>query len=111
MKKQSKSRRLIEPIEQYIHSRLAEDITLREIANKFSYSPNHMGYLFKEQTGESFNEYLVRNRMEKAKELLLEPKYKIYEVADQVGYKSLAYFSRLFREHYGFTPGDYRKQG
>lgn len=111
MKKQSKSRRLIEPIEQYIHSRLAEDITLREIANKFSYSPNHMGYLFKEQTGESFNEYLVRNRMEKARELLLEPKYKIYEVADQVGYKSLAYFSRLFREHYGFTPGDYRKQG
>jgi len=111
LKKQSKSRRLIEPIEQYIRAHLSEDITLREIANQFSYSANHMGYLFKEQTGESFNEYLVRNRMEKARSLLLDPALKIYEVADQVGYKSLAYFSRLFREHYGITPGDYRKQG
>lgn len=110
LKKQSKSRRLIEPIEQYIQVHLAEELTLREIANKFSYSANHMGYLFKEQTGESFNEYLVRNRMEKARSLLQEPTLKIYEVADQVGYKSLAYFSRLFREHYGITPGDYRKQ-
>lgn len=110
LKKQSKSRRIIEPIEQYIQAHLAEEITLREIANKFSYSANHMGFLFKEQTGESFNDYLVRNRMEKARNLLQEPTLKIYEVADQVGYKSLAYFSRLFREHYGITPGDYRKQ-
>ncbi|WP_239616229.1 response regulator [Cohnella mopanensis] len=110
VKKQSKSRRLIEPIERFIQDHLAEEITLREIANKFSYSANHMGFLFKEQTGESFNEYLVRNRMEKARILLQVPTLKIYEVADHVGYKSLAYFSRLFKEHYGITPGDYRKQ-
>lgn len=110
IKKQSKTRRLVEPIEQYIHDHMAEELTLREIANKFSYSANHMGYLFKDQTGESFNEYLVRIRMERARALLRDPKHKIYEVADRVGYKSLAYFSRLFREHYGISPGDYRKQ-
>ena len=110
LKKQTKGRRLIEPIEQYILANLAQEITLREIANKFSYSANHMGYLFKEQTGESFNEYLVRNRMERARALLKDPALKIYEVADRVGYKSLAYFSRLFREQFGITPGDYRKQ-
>lgn len=110
IKKQSKTRRLIEPIEKYIQEHMAEELTLREIANKFSYSANHMGYLFKDQTGESFNEYLVRIRMERARELLHDPQYKIYEVADLVGYKSLAYFSRLFREQYGISPGDYRKQ-
>ncbi|BBI31411.1 helix-turn-helix domain-containing protein [Cohnella abietis] len=110
LKKQNKSNRLIGPIEQYIQNHLADELTLREIANKFSYSANHMGFLFKDQTGESFNEYLVRNRMEMAKTLLQDPLLKIYEVADKVGYKSLAYFSRLFREHFGITPGDYRKQ-
>ncbi|THF76898.1 helix-turn-helix domain-containing protein [Cohnella fermenti] len=110
-KKQGKNRRLMDPIESYIREHLAEELTLRELANRFSYSANHMGLLFKDQMGESFNDYLVRNRMERAKALLRDPKLKIYEVADRVGYKSLAYFSRLFRDQFGITPGDYRRMG
>ncbi|AEI44791.1 helix-turn-helix domain-containing protein [Paenibacillus mucilaginosus] len=110
LRKNGKNRRLIEQIEQYVRESLSEDLTLKEVANHFSYSPNHLGYLFKEHTGESFNEYLVKLRMERAKELLRDPRFKIYEIAELVGYKSLAYFSRQFRERFGLTPGDYRKQ-
>ncbi|WP_426448402.1 response regulator transcription factor [Paenibacillus sp. S-38] len=110
LRKNGKNRRLIEQIEQHVQAYLSEDLTLKEVANHFSYSPNHLGYLFKEHTGESFNEYLVKLRMEKAKAMLRDPRYKIYEIAELVGYKSLAYFSRQFRERVGLTPGDYRKQ-
>lgn len=110
MKKQHKNRRLMEQIEAYIQERLTENLTLRLVASHFSYSPNHLGVLFKEHTGESFNEYLVRIRMEKAILLLGQHQYKIYEVADKVGYKNIAYFSRQFREYFNITAADYRKQ-
>ncbi|WP_379131865.1 helix-turn-helix domain-containing protein [Paenibacillus sp. sgz500958] len=110
MKKQHRNRRLIEHIETFIRDKMAENLTLREVANHFAYSPNHLGVLFKEHTGESFNEYLLRIRMEKAIRLLDQHQYKIYEVADMVGYKNIAYFSRQFREFFNITAGDYRKQ-
>ncbi|KGE20772.1 response regulator transcription factor [Paenibacillus wynnii] len=110
MKKQHKNRRLMEDIETFIRERLAENLTLREVANHFAYSPNHLGVLFKEHMRESFNEYLVRIRMEKAITLLDQHHYKIYEVADLIGYKNIAYFSRQFREYYNITAADYRKQ-
>ncbi|WP_127532923.1 helix-turn-helix domain-containing protein [Paenibacillus kobensis] len=103
--------RLYTDIEEYVTTHLSEDITLKEVASRFSYSPNHFGVLFKEQVGVSFNDYVVNRRMNKAKEMLLNPHFKIYEIADQVGYKSLTYFSRMFKEAFGMTPGDYRKQG
>lgn len=110
MKKQHKNRRLMEHIEQYIKEKLPDNLTLREVANHFAYSPNHLGVMFKEHMGESFNEYLVRIRMEKAITLLDQHQYKIYEVAEMVGYKNIAYFSRQFREHFNITAADYRKQ-
>ncbi|MFC0216586.1 helix-turn-helix domain-containing protein [Paenibacillus chartarius] len=111
IRRNGKNRRLIEQIEKYVQEHLAEEITLKEVANYFSYSPNHLGYLFREHSGETFNDYVVKMRMEMAMKLLKDPRYKIYEVSERVGYKSLAYFSRLFREHMGMTPGDFRKQG
>jgi two-component system response regulator YesN len=110
MKKQHKNRRLMEHIEQYIKEKLSDNLTLREVANHFAYSPNHLGVMFKEHMGESFNEYLVRIRMEKAITLLDQHQYKIYEVAEMVGYKNIAYFSRQFREFFNITAADYRKQ-
>lgn len=111
MRRQKPTWRLYADIEQFVSIHLSEDITLKEVASRFSYSPNHFGVLFKEQVGVSFNDYVVSRRMNKAKEMLQNPKYKVYEIADQVGYKSLTYFSRMFKEAFGMTPGDYRKQG
>ncbi|MCD1261317.1 helix-turn-helix domain-containing protein [Paenibacillus athensensis] len=110
LKKQNKNRKLFQEIEQYIDERLAEEITLREVANYFSYSPNHLGVLFKEQMGENFGEHVTRKRMELARQLLVNSKLKIYEISYQVGFKNMAYFSRQFKEYFGIPPGDYRKQ-
>ncbi|MEW9702165.1 helix-turn-helix domain-containing protein [Paenibacillus sp. SI8] len=109
--RQVKNNRFFDDMLKYIESRLSTDITLRDVANYYSYSPNHLGFLFKEHFNESFSDYVIRIRMEKAEQLLHNPRLKIYEIADQLGYKSLTYFSRQFREYFGSSPGDYRKQG
>lgn len=109
-KRQKRNFKLFEEIVSYVEQKLSGDITLREVANYFAYSPNHLGYLFKDAMGVTFNEFLLAKRMEKAKSLLRNHKLKVYEVADQIGYKSLTHFSRTFREAVGVTPGEFRKQ-
>ncbi|WP_054956545.1 response regulator [Paenibacillus dakarensis] len=106
----SKNSRLIREIQKMIKERLHENITLKDIAQQFSFSPNYLGYLFKEEVGKSFSEVLISMRMEQARELLKDPTLKIYEVADQVGYRYIPYFSKQFRETYGMTPAEYRKR-
>ncbi|WP_245946814.1 helix-turn-helix domain-containing protein [Paenibacillus cellulosilyticus] len=98
-------------IERYVIERLARGVTLKEVANRFAYSPNYFGVLFRDQVGISFNDFLVGLRMNRAKEMLQSQRFKIYEVADQVGYKSLTYFTRTFKKAYGMTPGSYKKLG
>jgi len=69
----------------------------------------YVSRLFKEKTGENFSDYLVKVRMEKALKLLEEPRYKVYEVGYEIGYKSTKYFYKLFKQYYGCTPTEYRK--
>ncbi len=110
MKKKHKNRKLVEEMEKYVQERLDRNIVLRDAANYFSFTPNYLGYLFKEETGQNFSDFVIKKRFEKARELLKDPKMKIYEAAYRVGYKNLTYFSRQFKETYGMTPGEFRKQ-
>ncbi len=109
-KKQRRHYKLVHEIQAYILHRLDRALTLKEVANQFSFSPNYLGQLFKEETGESFNDYITRERMEKAKTLLHNPLLKVYEVANAVGCKNMAHFSKLFKDYVGMTAGEYRKQ-
>lgn len=108
-RKQGKNWKLIQEVVEHVKSRLHENITLRDVAEHFSFTPNYLGLMFKEEKGKSFSEYLITLRMEKAKELLRDSKLKIYEIAEQVGYRYLPYFSRQFKEAYGMTPIEYRR--
>lgn len=108
-KKRSKNGRLIQEIVEDVRGRLNESITLRDIANRFSFSPNYLGLLFKEETGQNFSDYVIAMRMEKARDLLVNTKLKIYEIASQAGYQYLPYFSRQFKDTYGMTPLEYRR--
>lgn len=85
------------------------NITLKSISEQFYISPNYFSFLFKDQTGESFQNYLVRVKIEKAKLLLAETNYKAYEISHILGYSEPAYFSRLFRKITGNNPTVYRK--
>lgn len=108
--KPSKNARLIAEVVQYVESRLHENITLKEVADAFAFSPNYLGALFKEETGINFSEHLIDRKMKIAGEMLRGTRLRIYEIADRVGYKYMPYFSRQFKETFGVTPNEYRRR-
>lgn len=107
--KNKKNWKFIQQMIEYMKARTHETITLRDLAEQFSLSPNYLGVIFKEETGKNFSEYFIQLRMEKSCELLKATNLKIYEIADQVGYNHLPYFSRQFKETYSMTPLEYRR--
>ncbi|AJS61241.1 response regulator [Paenibacillus sp. IHBB 10380] len=107
--KHRKNWKFIKQMIEYMKEHTHDNITLRDLAEQFSFSPNYLGLIFKEETGKNFSEYFIQLRMEKSCELLKTTNMKIYEIADQVGYRHLPYFSRQFKETYGMTPLEYRR--
>ncbi|MFF2480511.1 response regulator [Paenibacillus sp. NPDC058071] len=105
-----KNTKLIQELIQYMKQHLHENLTLKETADYFAFSPNYLGLLFKEETGSTFSEYVISLRMELAGQLLKDPKVKIYEVAGRVGYRYMPYFSRQFKETFGMTPIEFRRK-
>lgn len=108
-KRQGKKYKLIEEIKAYIEVELENNVMLRDAAIHFSFSPNHLGQIFYDETGIYFSDYVSIRRLERVKLLLGDPKLKVYEAAHQVGYKNLSHFSKQFKDYYGVSPGDYRR--
>ncbi|OPA79095.1 DNA-binding response regulator [Paenibacillus selenitireducens] len=94
----------------YIRENYQSDHTLAEVCGRFGMSVSYFSVQFKKYTGYSFVNYLNRVRIEKAKELLLQSNLKIYEVAGEVGYDTLQYFNRVFKQAVHMTPGEYRSR-
>lgn len=92
----------------YINEHYTEQITLNEVAEKIFVSSCYISRMFKKELGKNFVDYLNGLRIEKAKELLKDPKYKTYEIAELVGIPDAHYFSRLFKKYEGLTPTEYR---
>ncbi|QMV42931.1 response regulator [Cohnella cholangitidis] len=109
-KSNTTSSKFMRSVMKMMKERMSENITMKDFAKHFPFSPSYFGFLIKEKSGHTFNELLVQLRMERACELLKVPGIKIYEVADQVGYRYLPYFSRQFKEKIGMTPLEYRKK-
>ena len=87
-----------------------QDITLSGLAERLYLNPNYLSTLFKNETGTTFTQALLRIRMEKAKELLRTTKLKIYEVGIRVGYADSTHFSRVFKNHENMSPYEYREK-
>ena len=92
----------------YINEHYNEQLTLNEVAEKIFVSSCYISRMFKKELGKNFVDYLNGLRLEKAKELLKDPKYKTYEIAELVGIPDAHYFSRLFKKYEGLTPTEYR---
>ena len=110
IKRTRQNRKLIGEIIDYAEERIEQKVTLKEVAARFDFTPNYLGHLFKEETGQNFSDFLIERRMKRVCELLLNPTLKIYEIADRVGYKNIIYFNRQFKQSTGMTPGEYRKK-
>lgn len=85
-----------------------QKISLLSISKSVHLNPTYFSELFKRETGEHFNTYLTSVRIKKAAELLSSSDLKIYEVAEQVGFSNMSYFSKKFKDVMGVTPFEYR---
>jgi AraC-like DNA-binding protein len=93
---------------QFISDHQAEDISLSDVAGAVNTSSFYFCKMFKKTTGLNFTDYLSRVRIEKAKNLLLNPNVRVSEVAYEVGFQSLTHFNRVFRKLCGVSPTNYR---
>jgi two-component system response regulator YesN len=110
LKRQRQKRKLIDEITEYVKGRLDQKITLNEVAAHFDFTPNYLGHLFKVETNSLFSDFVGELRMKRVCELLEDPTKKVYEIAEQAGYKNIIYFNRQFKQVMGMSPGEYRKK-
>jgi len=93
----------------YLESRYRDpDLSLEAVADHLRITPNYLSRLLKASSGRSFVNYLCHLRMEKAKVLLEDPRLRIAEVAERVGYRDQNYFCRHFKTITGKTPKGWR---
>lgn len=84
-------------------------LCIDDVSAQLFISSSYLRQIFKQQSDESFVEYLTRIRMEKALRLLKNSNLKILEIAEQTGFSNQRYFSVCFKKYYGKTPTDFRK--
>ncbi|MGM0922971.1 MAG: response regulator transcription factor [Bacillota bacterium] len=94
----------------WIKEHLHESITIERIAKEMYMNPTYFCELFKSQTGETVLDYITKERMQKAKELLLRTDLRVYEIAQRVGYTDTKYFSKLFKRYFDELPSIYREK-
>ena len=104
------NKQIIKKAYKYIYTHYNEDIRLKEIAEHVNLSISRFSTVFKKETNDTFVNFLNNVRIEKAKTLLLNSDDLIYEVAEKVGYISLQYFNRVFKNNTGLSPGEFRKK-
>ena len=94
----------------YIEEKQSEDLCLTEVARAVNTSTFYFCKMFKKATGLHFTEYVSRVRIEKAKNLLMNPNLRVSEVAFEVGFQSLTHFNRVFKNIVHQSPTEYREQ-
>lgn len=105
----SKANELLEEAVAYLSNNYNDpNINMDVLCEKLGVSVSYLSILFKKIMKTTFNKYLINLRMEAAKELLKFSNNKIYEIANQVGYNDVYYFSYSFKKATGLAPKDYR---
>lgn len=110
MQQQKAEPPLIAKAKEYIRENQAEDLSLGQVAKAVNTSTFYFCKMFKKVTGINFTDYLSRVRIEKAKNLLLNPNLRVSEIAFEVGFQSLTHFNRVFKKIVGHSPTEYRAQ-
>lgn len=102
------------PHVQLLLNKIANDyrssISLTNASDEYGMSCTYLNLKFKKETGYTFNDYLNRYRIQKAIDLLNQDSYRIYEIADLVGFSDYKYFIKVFRKYTGYTPRAFHKK-
>ena len=96
-------------VARFIDRHYAEDITIERLVREFYISPYHLSHMFKQKTGYSVKQYLLRRRLGEAQIRLAMTQDSIQTIAEESGFADASYFSRIFFKHIGLTPTEYRK--
>lgn len=100
---------VVDQIKDYIDHNLEKEITRESLAELVYLNPDYLARIFKKEAGESLGAWLVRRRIEKARELLEKTSDPVNTIALKVGYDNFSYFSKVFKDMVGVTPKEYRK--
>ncbi|MFR9161856.1 MAG: helix-turn-helix transcriptional regulator [Ruthenibacterium lactatiformans] len=100
---------LTERVSEVVQAHISDiDFSLDDVAAALFISPNYLRQLFKQETGQTFTEFLTAQRMQHAHILLGNPQTKVCDVAEQAGYADSRYFSVCFKKFYHMTPSEYQ---
>jgi AraC-like DNA-binding protein len=102
--------RRIQAVIKFMKANLQRRVSLDEFAAVANLSKSHFMHLFKTETGVPPGEYLIRLRIEKARDLLAAGSFSVKEVMALVGYGAKTNFAHLFKRYYGFPPSEYRRR-
>lgn len=94
----------------YIDQHFSEDISLETLAAYLHLNPIYVSKLFKDKLNINYIDYLSEIRIKHAKKRLLEQETSTKEIAYDVGYRDLNYFSKVFKKYTGYSPTEYRKR-
>ncbi|WP_248927728.1 response regulator transcription factor [Paenibacillus hamazuiensis] len=93
----------------YIEENLENDVSLPQVAKHVHLHPNHLSEIFKKETGMTFVDFVARQKIRRAMQILAVSPAKISEVAAKVGYEDVKYFGQIFKKYTGKTPSEYRE--
>ncbi|MCR5468159.1 MAG: AraC family transcriptional regulator, partial [Lachnospiraceae bacterium] len=93
----------------YIYNHLHEKISLQDLADYVALSPNYLATVFKKETGETLQNYVIDRKVDAAKRMLIYSDYSLTEIGNYLAFSSTSHFIKVFKEKTGLTPGDYKK--
>jgi AraC family transcriptional regulator len=97
-------------IKEFVHAKMEDELTLIEMAQSVELSPAHFSRMFRRSTGETPHQFVLRNRIERAKTMLRASEARILDVALACGFKTQQHFARVFRHVCGVSPKEYSQE-
>ena len=96
-------------IRELVHAKIEDDLSLDEMAQSVGLSTAHFARLFRKSMGETPHQFVLRQRLERAKAMLRAPDARVLDVALACGFKTQQHFAQAFREIWGVSPTEYRQ--
>ena len=97
-------------IKEFVHAKMEGELTLYDMAQSVELSTAHFSRMFRKSTGESPHHFVLRHRVERAKEMLRAAEARVLDVAVGCGFKTQQHFARVFRRMCGVSPTEYRRE-
>lgn len=102
---------IIFSIKEYISLNYTNELlSVKDIGNHVNLSTSYVCTIFKSETGQTLNQYITDFRIQKAKDLLSDPRYKITDISSKVGYADGNYFGKSFKKTVGLSPSEFRER-